>query len=81
MVVYANAVASNIWWIEYRNQAGQRRREGDAKAFKRYSPTKLQLKREAVEKINLHSNEERKGFGSVLGWTGDKHGTLGSKVF
>jgi integrase len=40
-------------------------RQGDAKVFKKYSQMKLQMKREALEKINRHANEERKGFGSV----------------
>ena len=37
-------------------------RQGDAKVFKKYSQMKLQMKREALEKINRHANEERKGF-------------------
>lgn len=41
-------------------------RQGDAKVFKKYSQMKLQMKREALEKINRHANEERKGFGSVV---------------
>jgi len=70
-------------------------RQGDAKVFKKYSQMKLQMKREALKKINRHANEERKGFGSVvssrkrfwysynsvLGWRGDKSRMLGSKVF
>jgi integrase len=41
-------------------------RQGDAKVFKKYSQMKLQMKREALEKINRHASEERKGFGSVV---------------
>jgi hypothetical protein len=33
-------------------KAGLRRRQGDAKVFKKYSQMKLQMKREALEKIN-----------------------------
>ena len=36
-------------------------RQGDAKVFKKYSQMKLQMKREALEKINRHANEA-KGF-------------------
>jgi len=36
-------------------------RQGDAKVFKKYSQTKLQMKREALEKINRQANEA-KGF-------------------
>ena len=32
-------------------------RQGDAKVFKKYSQMKLQMKREALEKINRHANE------------------------
>jgi hypothetical protein len=32
-------------------------RQGDAQVFKRYSQMKLQMKREALEKINRHANE------------------------
>jgi hypothetical protein len=32
-------------------------REGDSQVFKRYSQTKLQTKRKALEKINRHANE------------------------
>ena len=31
-------------------------RQGDAKVFKKYSQMKLQMKREALEKINRHAN-------------------------
>ncbi len=39
-------------------------RQGDAKAFKKYSQMKLQMKREALEKINRLANEA-KGFDTV----------------
>ncbi|MGP0074124.1 MAG: hypothetical protein ACLPWF_19605 [Bryobacteraceae bacterium] len=39
-------------------------RPGDAKAFKKYSQMKLQMKREALEKINRRANEQR-GFDTV----------------
>jgi len=34
-------------------------RQGDTKVFKKYSQMKLQLKREALEKINLQANEAK----------------------
>jgi hypothetical protein len=37
---------------------------GDAKVFKKYSQMKLQMKREALEKINRQANEQR-GFDTV----------------
>lgn len=36
-------------------------RQGDAKVFRKYSQMKLQMKREALDKINRHANEG-KGF-------------------
>jgi hypothetical protein len=39
-------------------------RQGDAKVFKKYSQMKLQMKREALEKINRQTNEV-KGFDTV----------------
>lgn len=36
-------------------------RQGDGKVFKKYSQMKLQMKREALEKINRQANEV-KGF-------------------
>jgi integrase len=39
-------------------------RQGDAKVFKKYSQMKLQMKREALEKINRRANEA-KGFDTV----------------
>ena len=32
-------------------------RQGDAKVFKKYSQMKLQMKREALTKLNRHANE------------------------
>jgi hypothetical protein len=37
-------------------------RQGDAKVFKKYSQMKLQMKREALQKINRKANESRTGF-------------------
>jgi integrase len=34
-------------------------RQGDAKVFKKYSQMKLQMKREALEKINRHASEAK----------------------
>ncbi len=39
-------------------------RQGDAKVFKKYSQMKLQMKREALDKINRQANEQR-GFDTV----------------
>jgi hypothetical protein len=40
-------------------------RQGDAKVFKKYSQMKLQMKREALEKLNRYANEGGKGSGTV----------------
>jgi integrase len=37
-------------------------RQTDAKVFKKYSQMKLQMKREALDKLNRHANEVRSGF-------------------
>jgi integrase len=37
-------------------------RQGDAKVFKKYSQMKLQMKREALKKINRRANESHPGF-------------------
>jgi len=37
-------------------------RQTDAKVFKKYSQMKLQMKREALNKLNRHANEVRTGF-------------------
>ena len=39
-------------------------RQGDAKVFKKYSQMKLQMKREALAKLNRHANEGGAGFGT-----------------
>ena len=39
-------------------------RQGDAKVFKKYSQMKLQMKREALQKINRKANEGPLGFGT-----------------
>lgn len=39
-------------------------RQGDAKVFKKYSQMKLQMKREALQKINRRANEGPLGFGT-----------------
>jgi integrase len=40
-------------------------RQGDAKVFKKYSQMKLQMKREALTKINRQANESGPGFGTA----------------
>ncbi len=40
-------------------------RQGDPKVFKKYSQMKLQMKREALEKLNRHANEIGKGSDTV----------------
>jgi integrase len=40
-------------------------RQGDAKVFKKYSQMKLQMKREALAKLNRHANEGGLSFGTV----------------
>jgi hypothetical protein len=37
-------------------------RQGDAKVFKKYSQMKLQMKREALKKLNRKANEGQPGF-------------------
>lgn len=41
-------------------------RQGDANLFKKYSQMKLQMKREALAKLNRLANEGGPGFGTVL---------------
>src|SRR5215469_16100565 len=41
-------------------------RQGGAKVFKKYSQMKLQMKREALVKLNRQANETGPGFGTVL---------------
>ena len=45
--------------------ATQLLRQSDAKVFKKYSQMKLQMKREALEKLNRHANESGDGSGTV----------------
>src|SRR6185437_7188531 len=40
-------------------------RQGDAKVFKKYSQMKLQMKREALAKINRHASESKLSFGTA----------------
>ena len=40
-------------------------RQGDAKVFKKYSQMKLQMKREALAKLNRHANEGGSSFGTA----------------
>ncbi len=40
-------------------------RQGDAKVFKKYSRMKLQMKREALQKLNRKANEDGPGFDTV----------------
>ena len=40
-------------------------RQGDAKVFKKYSQMKLQMKREALAKLNRQANEGDLSFGTV----------------
>jgi integrase len=40
-------------------------RQGDAKVFKKYSQMKLQMKREALVKLNRQANESGMGFGTA----------------
>jgi hypothetical protein len=41
-------------------------RQGDSQVFKKYSQMKLQMKREALQKMNRQANEVGKGFDTVL---------------
>jgi hypothetical protein len=40
-------------------------RQGDARVFKKYSQMKLQMKREALQKLNRQANEQVKSFDTV----------------
>jgi hypothetical protein len=40
-------------------------RQGDAKVFKKYSQMKLQMKREALTKLNRQANEAHLGYDTV----------------
>jgi hypothetical protein len=39
-------------------------RQGDAKVFKKYSQMKLQMKREALQKLNRQANESQANSGT-----------------
>ncbi len=51
-------------------------RQGDAKVFKKYSQMKLQMKREALAKLNRQANESGAGSGTVQGHSGRSFGTV-----
>ncbi len=51
-------------------------RQGDAKVFKKYSQMKLQMKREALAKLNRQANETGPGFGTVQGPAEPGFGTV-----
>lgn len=51
-------------------------RQGDAKVFKKYSQMKLQMKREALAKLNRHANEGGSSFGTAQGPSGPGFGTV-----
>lgn len=50
--------------------------QGDAKVFKRYSQMKLQMKREALAKLNRQATESGPGFGTAQGQSGPGFGTV-----
>ena len=51
-------------------------RQGDVKVFKKYSQMKLQMKREALAKLNRQANETGPGFGTVQGPAEPGFGTV-----
>ncbi len=51
-------------------------RQGDAKVFKKYSQMKLQMKREALAKLNRQANESGVSSGTVQGHSGRGFGTV-----
>ena len=51
-------------------------RQGDAKVFKKYSQMKLQMKREALAKLNRQANEGGLSFGTVESHSGQGFGTV-----
>ena len=51
-------------------------RQGDAKVFKKYSQMKLQMKREALAKLNRQANESGLSFGTVKGDSESGFGTV-----
>ena len=52
---------------------------GDAKVFKKYSQMKLQMKREALAKLNRQANETGPGFGTAQGPAEPGFGTVEAK--
>jgi len=51
-------------------------RQGDAKVFKKYSQMKLQMKREALAKLNRQANESGPGFGTAQSHSEPGFGTV-----
>jgi integrase len=51
-------------------------RQGDAKVFKKYSQMKLQMKREALAKLNRRANESGSSFGTAQDQSGPGFGTV-----
>jgi integrase len=51
-------------------------RQGDAKVFKKYSQMKLQMKREALAKLNRQANESGLSFGTAQGQNPQTFGTV-----
>jgi len=51
-------------------------RQGDAKVFKKYSQMKLQMKREALAKLDRQTNEGGFSFGTAQGQSGAGFGTV-----
>src|SRR5580692_4995576 len=51
-------------------------RQGDAKVFKKYSQMKLQMKREALAKLNRLANESGLSFGTAQSPSGPGYGTV-----
>ena len=49
---------------------------GDAKVFKKYSQMKLQMKREALAKLNRQANESGLSFGTAQTDSGEGFGTV-----
>ena len=54
-------------------------RQGDAKVFKKYSQMKLQMKREALAKLNRQANEAGPDFGTAQGPAEPGFGTVEAK--
>jgi len=51
-------------------------RQGDAQVFKKYSQMKLQMKREALAKLNRQANETGPGYGTAQGLAEPGFGTV-----